>query len=977
MNKFIKNRILCLLLILSLSIPIFGVIDIGQALSQPSHHALGLVLNSSDQQVLSNHPYKLKHRHFKKVQVPLDQSAAANSCCVQAPSSTTTTTATTTDEVAVEDVAATIDWSGSMPAPGDQGAQGSCTAWSMAYAYKSYQEQVNRAWGLSTNNHLFSPAYLYNQKATGNNSGMSPVDAANILVQQGCDTLDDMPYNQYDYTTKPTATQIANAGNYKDLSWESITSNSTDALKDSLQSGPIQAASLVYWGTGWDQSGDIAYSDLESSQATLAGVHSICMVGYDDSHVTGDGTGAFKFLNSWGTGWGHNGYGWISYKYAQNELQEAITLTDNAPVNTFEEAGNVTAGSNVTTLPNATLTFSSNNGTAPASVTSSASGAWSQTGFVSGITYTVTPSAPGYTFAPTSAIFTGAATDVNFVCSETVSTNISLNPITSTVQTGNPLTIGWTYTGTPDNITLQLLANGQPVQTIGNNLTPGANGYTWQVPGTIAAGSYQILLTAGALTSTSNTFTITVPAPTLTITSPTSSTTAQAGNPLNVVWSYTGNPSNLNITLLSNGNAVSPVASNVAASAGSYSWTIPSGTPAGNYQVQLTAGSLTVISDAFKIAAIAAPTITITSPISSTVVHVGETLNVSWVYTGSPSNLNIALISNGNVVRTITSNYLASKKGYSWTIPSGTPTGNYQVQISGSNFSTVTSNTFPVSSNSTITITNPVSQMVFDPGDALKIIWTYTGAPGKLKINLVQNGQTVQAIAQSVGVATGKYVWTLPKTLTSGSYQVQIFSANGATAISGAFTVIGEQSLEITGPTSSSLIRTKTKTCITWSHTGYINKINLQLIANGKVVQTIGTNISANMGIYTWSVPANLQSGSYQIKITNTANSAVTAISPTFSLIGISPTITVANLTYKSALKGRSFTVSWKTTGDVGNVNVQLLKGSTVIDTVENLSGSTYTWTFPTAVTTGTYQARVTSANNPILTALSQPLNYK
>ena len=40
------------------------------------------------------------------------------------------------------------------------------------------------------------------------------------------------------------------------------------------------------------------------------GGHAMCVIGYDDT-VNG---GSFRIVNSWGTGWGDNGYFWLSYK---------------------------------------------------------------------------------------------------------------------------------------------------------------------------------------------------------------------------------------------------------------------------------------------------------------------------------------------------------------------------------------------------------------------------------------------------------------------------------------------------------------------------------------------------------------------------------------------------------------------------------------------------------------------------------------
>ena len=50
-------------------------------------------------------------------------------------------------------------------------------------------------------------------------------------------------------------------------------------------------------------------TSLLAASKKLCGRHAIVFVGYNDE------LGILRFRNSWGTGWGHAGYGWLSYEY--------------------------------------------------------------------------------------------------------------------------------------------------------------------------------------------------------------------------------------------------------------------------------------------------------------------------------------------------------------------------------------------------------------------------------------------------------------------------------------------------------------------------------------------------------------------------------------------------------------------------------------------------------------------------------------
>lgn len=233
-----------------------------------------------------------------------------------------------------------------LPPVRSQGGQGSCTAWAVGYYLKSYQE--NRDAGRTDVSeralpeNACSPAFLYNMIHVEGDHGSYHSDAFRVLHDFGCPSLAEMAYNDSDYTTWPDEDDFrsgipARAGTdtggdyyYMSLSMD----DDLDQLKQLLLNGQIAVFSINVWGN-YDNihnySNIYAIADKTGSNR---GGHAQTVVGFDDSIVTPDGVGAFRAVNSWGTGWGDNGFYWISYEAMKtgNDLTSGnIRWTDDYP----------------------------------------------------------------------------------------------------------------------------------------------------------------------------------------------------------------------------------------------------------------------------------------------------------------------------------------------------------------------------------------------------------------------------------------------------------------------------------------------------------------------------------------------------------------------------------------------------------------------------------------------------------------------
>lgn len=227
---------------------------------------------------------------------------------------------------------ASMDLSGWCSPIENQGDLGSCTA----HAGVALVEYFERR---AFEKHLdASRLFLY--KATRNllhwtgDTGAFLRTTIGALVLFGVPPEKYWPYVNADFDREPPAFCYAFAQNYRTISYLRLDPPVTprDALlrsvKTYLTAGlPAMFGFTVYGSVS--QAGGGGEIPFPAPGEKVEGGHAVIAVGFDDKKKiknqnpgAASTIGALRIRNSWGVGWGKEGYGWLPYEYVLQGLAE-------------------------------------------------------------------------------------------------------------------------------------------------------------------------------------------------------------------------------------------------------------------------------------------------------------------------------------------------------------------------------------------------------------------------------------------------------------------------------------------------------------------------------------------------------------------------------------------------------------------------------------------------------------------------------
>jgi Papain family cysteine protease len=209
------------------------------------------------------------------------------------------------------------------PSRQNQGKQGSCVAWSSAYAARTILEAASTK--QDPNSIAYSPAYMYNSIALEDCQGSYIQKAMEFMQQNGAVRYQDFKYDENDCSRQANGSLVQQGQQNKIHGFHRLTeTDDVTGIKEHLAKDAPVVIGMMVGGTFMQEmmGQKVWRPSADDKDMTGFGGHAMCVIGYDD-RVEG---GAFQIMNSWGPQWGQNGIGYVRYGDFKNFVREAYGL---------------------------------------------------------------------------------------------------------------------------------------------------------------------------------------------------------------------------------------------------------------------------------------------------------------------------------------------------------------------------------------------------------------------------------------------------------------------------------------------------------------------------------------------------------------------------------------------------------------------------------------------------------------------------
>jgi len=530
------------------------------------------------------------------------------------------------------------------------------------------------------------------------------------------------------------------------------------------------------------------------------------------------------------------------------------------------------------------------------------------------------------------------------------------------LQTGSTKNITWTASSNIANVLIEYSSdNGTNWSSI--TTTANSGSYSWTVPAIATTlGKIRISDASDATIKdvSDNAFTIS----SYSITSPTASSYWQSGTTQPITWSIS-NVANVKVEYsTNNGTTWSTVISSVAASSGTYNWTLPTGLATNQAIVKISDvlnSSNALISSVFKIS-----NITVTSPNGGEIWQFGATKTITWTAGSNITNVAIEVSSNNG--GTWSSVATTANTGlYSWLVPNKS-TDSVKIRISDASDASIKDVSDNLFSINALALSAPLGGEKVLAGKTYSnfITWTASSNISFVNVELSTDGGTNWTSYNNlVKASDGKYQITFPSNVSTALAKVRVSNSANPTvsSTSGTFSI---ENLSLTSPTGSEYWQAGKSYSVTWSSSLITNVLVEYSTNNGTSWSTIIASTPAAVGSYSWLIPSDVASNQIKVRVSDAAENTVTATHQNPFVIG-NVTVTSPN-GGEIYLVGSVDTIKWTASSNTSLVKIDYSSDNgTTWNLLQNnipASSGKYPWTISSQTYTpgSSYLIRVSDA---------------
>ena len=526
-----------------------------------------------------------------------------------------------------------------------------------------------------------------------------------------------------------------------------------------------------------------------------------------------------------------------------------------------------------------------------------------------------------------------------------------------TFQSGKTYTISWSsYLVNSVDIDYSL-DNGATWNSIVRSYPDSLKNYSWQVPQNIHSSQCLIRIfnsdNSVIADASNDNFSIVD----LQLTAPTQNELLQAGRVYNITWTASTEITNVKLSYSLDGNNWTAIsgASNLAATLGQYSWSIPDLLNSNNAYVKIqyvAQDSIQATSDAFKLS-----WISLSQPTGGEVYTAEANVPVTWTNGDVIKTVKIDLVEgiNSNILASVTDS--ASSLFKYITIPSGIQSDSLRIIISDATSNYNIADTSGYFYSAILKITSPEENAHWLSGSSQVIKWQYGSGITTLDFEFsLDSGKVWHVLTSNVPASQDSLIWDIPESYYSDKAFIRCYETSNHSLVdtSGQFTIYLPK-LVLVNPTGGEKYQSGSPLKISWS-SQYISNLRIDFSSdNGQNWQTLVSSVMAEDSSWTWDIPTDISSNEAKIRLL--------AVNDTTIYVENSTVFSIGNIIVKKPvlndilISNKIANISWEATSSVRFVNIYTQNGRiadstlTLIASNINAVDSNYNWLVPSLST--------------------------